>query len=146
MPVVFVAFGAEERRRQSTSRSQYALGSRAYIDAMSKARRHGLRGMINIDMVGARSNVQIIGPSGPMVGALYASARKMKIPAETHATISQGFSDHVTFQAAGYPVGWLWAGDNPTLHTPRDRMGVIQRAEIARIGRVAWATLQTLRI
>jgi hypothetical protein len=146
MPIVFVAFGAEERRRQSPTKSQYALGSRAYIAAMSTTRRKALKGMINIDMVGAGSRVQIIGPSGPMVGALYSSARKLSIPAETHATISQGFSDHIVFQSAGYPVGWLWAGDNPTLHTPRDTMAVIQAAEVLRIGRVAWATLRTLRI
>jgi len=146
MPIVFVAFGAEERRRQSPSRSEYALGSRAYIDKMSKARARALKGMINIDMVGAGSRVEIIGPSGPMVASLYSTARRLGIPAVTFATISQGFSDHITFQSAGYPVGWLWAGDNPTLHTPRDKLDIIQLPELDRIGDVAWATLQTLKI
>jgi Zn-dependent M28 family amino/carboxypeptidase len=146
MPVVFVAFGAEERRRQSPTKSEYALGSQHYIDVMSSARRRALKGMINIDMVGAGSRVQVIGSSGPVVGALYSTARRLRIPVVTAATISQGFSDHITFQAAGFPVGWLWAGDNPTLHTPQDRMDVIQVTELARIGRVAWATLRTLKI
>ena len=146
MPVVFVAFGAEERRRQSPTRSEYALGSKAYLDTLAPAERRSLKGMINIDMVGAGPDVQIIGTTGSIVATMFTIARRLHVPAETHATISQGFSDHITFQAAGIPAAWLWAGDNPTLHTPRDTMHVIQPAEIARIGAVAWETLQTLSL
>ena len=146
MPVVFVAFSAEERRRQSPTQSEYALGSKAYIAAMSKVRARALKGMINIDMVGAGPDVQIIGGSGAIVAGMYSVARRLRIPAETHASIAQGFSDHISFQAAGYTVGWLWAGDNPTLHTPQDTIRIIQPAELARIGAVAWETLRTLRL
>jgi len=146
MPVVFVAFSAEERRRQSPTQSEYALGSKAYIAAMSRARARALKGMINIDMVGAGSDVQVIGSTGSLVATMYSTARHLGIPVETHATIAQGFSDHISFQAAGYAAGWLWAGDNPTLHTPRDTMAVIQPAELGRIGRVAWETIRTLRL
>ena len=125
MPVVFVAFSAEERRRQSPTQSEYALGSKAYVAAMSRAQARALKGMINVDMVGAGPDVQIIGSTGSIVATMYSIARRMGIPAEAHATISQGFSDHITFQAAGYAAGWLWAGENPTLHTPRDTMAVI---------------------
>jgi len=146
MPVVFVAFGAEERRRQSPTRSEYALGSKAYLDSLAPAERRSLKGMINIDMVGAGPDVQIIGTTGSIVATMFTIARRLHIPAETHATISQGFSDHITFQAAGIPAAWLWAGDNPTLHTPQDRISVIQPAELARIGAVAWETLRTLSL
>src|SRR5947207_12598897 len=71
MPVVFVAFGAEERRRQSSTQSEYALGSKAYIAAMSRNRARALKGMINIDMVGAGSDVQIIGSTGSIVATTY---------------------------------------------------------------------------
>jgi len=146
MPVIFVAFGAEERRRQSTTQSEYALGSKAYLNSLAPAERRSLRGMINIDMVGAGPDVQVIGTTGSIVASMYTVARRLHIPAETHATISQGFSDHITFQAAGIPAAWLWAGDNPTLHTPRDTMRIIQLAELARIGAVAWETLRTLSL
>ena len=146
MPVVFVAFGAEERRRQSPSRSEYALGSKAYLASLGRTERRALKGMINIDMVGAGRDVQVIGTSGSIVASMYTIARRLRIPVETHATISQGFSDHITFQAAGIPAAWLWAGDNPTLHTPRDTMHIIQAAELARIGAVAWETLRTLSL
>ena len=102
--------------------------------------------MINIDMVGAGPDVQIIGTTGSIVATMFTIARRLHVPAETHATISQGFSDHITFQAAGIPAAWLWAGENPTLHTPRDTMRVIQEAELARIGAVAWETLRTLSL
>jgi len=146
MPVVFVAFGAEERRRQSPTRSEYALGSKAYLASLAPAERRSLKGMINIDMVGAGRDVQIIGTTGSIVAAMFTIARRLHIPVETHATISQGFSDHITFQAAGIPAAWLWAGDNPTLHTPRDTMRIIQPAEVARIGAVAWETLRALSL
>ena len=146
MPVVFVAFGAEERRRQSPTQSEYALGSKANLNSLAPAERRSLRGMINIDMVGAGPDVQIIGTTGSIVASMYTVARRLHILAETHATISQGFSDHITFQAAGIPAAWLWAGDNPTLHTPRDTMRIIQPAEVARIGAVAWETLRTLSL
>jgi len=146
MPVVFVAFGAEERRRQSPTKSEYALGSKAYLASLAPAERRSIKGMINIDMVGAGPDVQIIGATGTVVASMYTIARRLGIPAETHATISQGFSDHITFQAAGIAAAWLWAGDNPTLHTPRDTMRIIQPAELARIGLVAWETLRTLQL
>jgi hypothetical protein len=146
MPVVFVAFGAEERRRQSPTQSEYALGSKAYLASLTPAERRSLKGMINIDMVGAGPDVQIIGTTGSIVASMYAVARRSRIPVETHATITQGFSDHITFQAAGIPAAWLWAGDNPTLHTPRDTMRVIQSAELQRIGAVAWETLRSLSL
>ncbi len=146
MPVVFVAFGAEERRRQSPTQSEYALGSKAYLASLAPAERRALKGMINIDMVGAGNDVQIIGTTGSIVASMYTVARRLRIAAETHAAISAGFSDHITFQAVGIPAAWLWAGDNPTLHTPRDTMGVIQIAELARIGAVAWETLRTLSL
>jgi aminopeptidase S len=146
MPVVFVAFGAEERRRQSPTQSEYALGSKAYLAALAPAERRSLKGMINIDMVGAGPDVQIIGTTGSIVATMYTIGRRLNIPAETHATISQGFSDHITFQSAGIPAAWLWAGNNPTLHTPRDTMKIIRPAELARIGAVAWETLRTLSL
>lgn len=144
IPIVWVAFGAEERIR-GPGLNAYSLGSRAYLKAMTAAERRALKGMINIDMVGAGRNVQIIGSDGPMVASLLAAARKLKIAREVHASIPQGFSDHVQFQNAGYSVGWLWAGNNPTLHRPSDTLAVIQRAELRRIGRVAWQMLRTYR-
>jgi peptidase M28-like protein len=146
MPVVFVAFGAEERRRQSSTRSEYSLGARAYLAAMSADRRRALRGMINVDMVGAGSAVHVVGRRGAVAGALYSTARRLHIPVIAQGTISQGFSDHVVFQAAGYQVGWLWAGNHPTLHKATDTMRIIQRAELQRVGLVAWETLRTLKL
>ncbi|HEV2685391.1 MAG TPA: M28 family peptidase, partial [Actinomycetota bacterium] len=116
------------------------------LASLAPAERGSLKGMINIGMVGAGSDVQIIGTTGTIVASMFTIARRLHIPAETHATISQGFSDHITFQAAGIPAAWLWAGDNPTLHTPRDTMRIIQPVELARIGAVAWETLGALSL
>lgn len=145
MPVVFVAFGAEERRRQSPTRSEIFLGAQAYLDDQSASRASGLRGMINLDMVGNGDEVLVLGGEGPIVATLLAAARRLDVPARP-TSLGGSYSDHQAFADAGYPVGWLWAGDHPSLHTPRDTVAVIQGRQIARVGTVAWETLTRLRI
>lgn len=143
-PVVFVAFGAEERRRQSPSRSRIFLGARAYLDGLDAPARAGLRGMINLDMVGNGREVLVLGGQGPVQAALLAAARRLDVPARP-SSVDDRFSDHQAFREAGYPVGWLWAGDHSTLHTPRDTLEVVQRAMLRRVGRIAWEALRRLR-
>jgi len=146
LPVVFVAFAAEERRRQTRTRSDTFLGALTYLAEQDRARARALRGMLNLDMVGNGDEVLVLGErGGPITAALLASARRLTIPARP-TTISFGYSDHQAFVDAGIPVGWLWAGDHPSLHTPRDTIDVIQPVQLRRIGRVAWETLRTLRL
>lgn len=145
LPVVFVAFGAEERRRQSVSRSVYALGAQAYLREMNRTRRASLYGMINLDMVGNGDRVLLVADGGPVARAARAAARRLKIPFESRARVAHGYSDHIRFEQAGYPVAWLWAGDHPTLHTPSDTLRVVERAQLRRTGRLAWQTIRTLR-
>ncbi len=144
VPIVWVAFGAEERRR-GPGLNAYSLGARDYIRRMTTAQRRSLKGFVNIDMVGIGSSVKVVG-RGRITAELFAAARRISVPAVVHAAVRQGFSDHVRFQAAGYSTGWLWAGDSDTLHTPRDRPSVIDDAEVGRIGRTAWEMLRRFRL
>jgi Zn-dependent M28 family amino/carboxypeptidase len=50
LPVVLVAFGAEEPRGDGDARHHY--GSRAYVASLPAAHRAALRGMVSIDRVG----------------------------------------------------------------------------------------------
>ena len=50
LPVVFVAFGAEEPRGGTDADHHY--GSRAYVDRLGPARREAVRGMVSLDRVG----------------------------------------------------------------------------------------------
>ena len=52
LPVVFVAFGAEEPRGPTDADHHY--GSRAYVAALGPAERRAVRGMVSLDRVGRR--------------------------------------------------------------------------------------------
>jgi hypothetical protein len=80
-----------------------------------------------------------------MVRSVLAEAERLRIPASLmHVDVY--FSDDTPFRDAGVPVAWLWAGNNPTLHTMRDTIAVIQPSELARVGRLAWETLRRARL
>lgn len=146
MPVVWIAFGGEERRRKGMSGATY--GSRYYLAHLSAAERKGIHGMIALDMVGNGPRALICHEritGDEIIDALLASARKLKLPAAERIVLGV-FSDHAPFEHAGYTVGWLWSGEHATLHTPRDTFAIVQRSSLDRIGRIAWDTLTTLRL
>ncbi|MHB8511255.1 MAG: M28 family metallopeptidase [Actinomycetota bacterium] len=145
MPIEWVAFGGEERRLKGSSGALF--GSRALYASMPLRERDALRGMIAIDVIG-KGPIQISsGGVTPhwILKSLSESARKLGIPAE-QTIMTRLFSDHKVFEDNGYPVGWLWTGPFPQLHTPRDTVDLIDRSSLANVGRIIWETLQTLRL
>jgi Zn-dependent M28 family amino/carboxypeptidase len=146
MPVVWVAFGGEERRAPGPAGATF--GSRALRDRLSPGESLALRGMLSIDMVG-NGRLVLVCHGGitrrGLVDALLAAARRLGVPA-SERVVGGLFSDHGPFEAAGYTVAWLWTGDHPTLHTPRDTLDVVQPAALEAVGRVAWEALRGLRL
>jgi hypothetical protein len=140
LPIVFVAFGAEERRRQSSSQSQFAAGSFAYVDALPRGAR--VRAMLNVDMVGAGDRVELLGTDDLITRAL-TLARDERVPARRRSSFF--YSDHLPFTTAGIPALWLWTGDHPSFHSPADDGDVLERLAFARVGRLATAFLRALR-
>lgn len=140
LPVVFVAFGAEERRRQSPRASQYASGSRAYLDALPASERRAIKEALVLDMVAVGSRVHVLGQGGRLRSLTLSRARALGIDAFFDS--SRYFSDNVSFEAAGIPAVWFYSGDDPALHTPRDTPSRLQRAEVDRVGRLAWDVIQ----
>lgn len=143
-PLVFVAFGGEERR--GPGRNERLYGSRAYVRSLDSARRDAVRGMVSIDMVGAGREVLVGRTSGApddLVRRFLDRAAALGITALPHVT-RRPLSDHASFEEAGILAAWLWAGDHPTLHKPSDVAGVVQEAELARVGTLAWETLRIL--
>jgi Zn-dependent M28 family amino/carboxypeptidase len=140
LPVVFVAFGAEESRVQRRGVLPPKYGSRAYIALLSRAERAAIKGVLNLDMVGAGPIVHI-GNSGALWLATYREARKLKMKVALEVS---KLSDHSSFEDAHLPVVWFWSGMHPSFHLPSDRVSVIQRAEIERVGALAWATMRAV--
>jgi hypothetical protein len=146
LPVVWALWGGEERRLKGPSGASF--GSRAYLDGLPAAERAALRGVLAIDMVGNGPSVLVCHGGRtprPFVRALLDTASRLSIPAEERV-VRKFFSDHTPFENAGFTVAWLWAGDHPTVHTPADRIDVVQLAELSRVGVVAWETLRSLRL
>lgn len=141
LPVVFVAFGAEESIVQHKGVLPPKYGSRAYIASLSRAERKAILGVFNLDMIGAGPLVHL-GNSGMLWSLAFEQARPLGIKVAVEVS---ALSDHTSFEDARIPVVWFWSGPHPTFHTPRDRVEVIQRAEIARAGALAWATMRAVR-
>lgn len=146
MPIVWIAFGAEERRRKGQSGATY--GSRYYLAHLSAAEKKAIHGMLALDMVGNGPRAYICHESitgDEFVDALVASGRRLKLPSAKRIVLGL-FSDHGPFERAGYTVAWIWSGEHATLHTPRDTFAIVQKSSIDRVGRIAWDTLKSLRL
>ena len=146
MPIVWIEFGAEERRQPGNNGATF--GSRYYVAHMPPAEARSLRGMLAIDMVGHGPQAFICHESltgDGFVDALLATANRLRLRAQQRVVVGL-FSDHYAFEHAGYVVGWLWSGEDPTFHTPRDTIAEAQLVSIDRIGRIAWETLRMLRL
>jgi Zn-dependent M28 family amino/carboxypeptidase len=144
LPVVFVAFAAEEPRGSGDNRHHY--GSRAYVRAMSATAKKSLVGMLNPDRVGVGKRVPICtGGAGTdtVADAVAAAARRIDIPIRRCS--DNRSSDHWSFEKAGLPAVRLGSTPYAQYHSSRDRIGVIDRAQLARTGRLAWEWLDHLR-
>jgi hypothetical protein len=139
VPVVFVAFAAEEPRGPGDARHHY--GSRSYVAGLDPAARQAIRGMVSLDRVGIGEVVPVCtGGRAPRTvqRALLEVARRTGIPARACANRS---SDHWSFEKAGIPAARLGGEPYPQYHSPRDRAGIVSADQLDRVGRLAWAWL-----
>lgn len=150
LPVVLVAFGAEEPRGDGDDRHHY--GSKAYLRALRTDERRGIRQMVSLDRVGLGPAVRIrtagvsarqAGPPDPIgrrvERRLAAAARRIGVPVET-GDINRA-SDHWPFHLAGVPAARIGGNPYPAYHSERDRPGVVDREQLGRTGRLVWAWL-----
>jgi aminopeptidase YwaD len=129
----FVLFSAEE----------FGLfGSKAYVDKLSPAEIQGLRGMVNLDVVGNSNALELIGDDD-LVDVARLQAQKLGVDATPASLPPNTGSDHLSFQRAGGHTVMLYREDN-LIHTPQDSIERIQQASLAETVTVALATLQAL--
>jgi hypothetical protein len=146
MPIVWIAFGGEERRRPGVPGATF--GSRYYLAHLSTAERRSIRGMLSIDMVGNGPVVYVCHESltgDGFVDALVASGKRLHLKSQKRVVVGF-FSDHSPFEHAGVVVAWLWSGTDPRFHTSRDTFSNVQAATVDHTGRIAWDTLRSLRL
>jgi Peptidase family M28 len=140
LPVMFVAFAAEEPR--GDGEAWHHFGSRAYVQRMPPAERSALRGLANPDRVGVGRSVPICtGGLGTdrVKRSLLTHARRAGVPA--HGCVNTT-SDHWSFEQADMPAARLGGTDYPEYHSPADRPRVVRPIQLERTGRLIWAWLR----
>ncbi len=134
LPVVFVAFGAEEPRGPTDADHHY--GSRTYVEELSDRQRRAVRGMVSLDRVGVGDVVPVGSAAGtdPVQRSLLSAARSLGVPAV--ADPDQRSSDHWSFVRAGLPAARLGSTPYAGYHSPADVPAVVQPAQLERVGRI----------
>jgi aminopeptidase YwaD len=139
LPVVFVAFGAEEPRSE-TDPEQHHFGSRTYVRSLSRGERDAVRGMISLDRVGVGARVPVGSAydTDPVQRQLLAAARRAGVP--TMSDPGQRSSDHWSFVRAGLPGARLGSTPYAGYHSAGDVVSVVESDQLERVGRlvVAW--------
>jgi aminopeptidase YwaD len=139
LPVVLVAFGAEEPRGPSDDDHHY--GSRHYAAEMGRRERTAMRAMVSLDRVGVGATVPVgsATSSDPVQRSLLAAARSAGV--RTLAVAEQRSSDHWSFVRAGLPAARLGSTSYAAYHSAADVPAVVQPDQLARVGRVVLAWL-----
>jgi hypothetical protein len=140
VPIVFVAFGAEEARVPYGG----LHGSKAYVTALSEEQRSAIVGMVAIDRLGTGVRVPVCTASArgkALAGTILDAARRADVPT---VSCTNGSSDHVPFDGAGIAALRLGPDDYPEYHTARDLPAVFVPAQAERAGRLLERSLVTL--
>lgn len=143
LPVVLIAFGAEER--QPANGSPHHIGSRYFVSLMSETAKRNLVAQVNIDMVGRGEVIFCSHMSvGPTEGTERCArlAKELGIPAQERVT--PDWSDNGSFLTNGMNAAWLWTGDDRCcIHSPRDTVDRVRPADVERSGRLALAIVRS---
>ena len=140
LPVVLIAFGAEEPRGPGDDLHHF--GSRHHVASMSRAQRDALTAMVSLDRVGVGSVVPVCtGPLSPprVQRALLKTAARIDVPAEACENTA---SDHWSFEKAGFAVARLGSTSYAAYHSPGDVPSVVDQRQLGRTGRLVWAWLR----
>ncbi|HSV40300.1 MAG TPA: M28 family peptidase, partial [Nocardioidaceae bacterium] len=138
LPVVFVAFGAEEPRGETDLDHHY--GSRHYVATLSDVQRRNLRGMVSLDRVGVGAVLPICSAASEedaLQNALLRAAARAHVDATRCENRS---SDHWSFVRDGLTGVRIGSTPYAEYHSAADVPAVVNRAQLARAGRtvLAW--------
>ncbi len=139
LPVVLVAFGAEEPRGPGDELHHF--GSRHYVDQMRARQRAALRAMVSLDRVGVGDVVPVCtGPLSPsrVQQQLLDAGRRIDVPTTVCENTA---SDHWSFEKAGYAVARLGSTSYAEYHSAADLPRVVDQRQLSRTGRLVWAWL-----
>ncbi|MGH3367213.1 MAG: M28 family peptidase, partial [Nocardioidaceae bacterium] len=139
LPVVFVAFGAEEPRGEGDA--QHHFGSRAFVARMADRQGSALRAMISLDRVGVGAGRAVplcTGGLSPLRvrAALAGAAARLDVP--VRLCTDNAASDHWSFEKAGEAAARVGSTPYAGYHSAQDVPAVVNPAQLGRVGRVVW--------
>jgi Zn-dependent M28 family amino/carboxypeptidase len=140
LPVVFVAFAAEEPRGPTDD--EHHFGSQEYVRRSAGAEADARRGMVSLDRVGAPGRVPVCtGGLSPrrVQRELLAAAARVDVPARL---CENRTSDHWPFEKAGGTVARIGGNPSPGYHSVRDRPPLVSRRQLERTAGVVWEWLR----
>lgn len=142
VPVMFVAFGAEEPRGPGDD--WHHFGSRTMVERLDREQRRALVGMVSLDRVGVGREVPVStgGLEPPVVRSqLMRAAKRVDVPAFVDEANQS--SDHWSFDKAGLPSARLGSTPYAGYHSAGDVPAVVSQAQLDRVGQLIWAWLGT---
>ncbi len=139
LPVMFVAFGAEEPRGDGDALHHF--GSRAMVARMPAAERRAITGMVSMDRVGVGTVVPVCtgGVEPPVLRrALLRTAERVDVAAVPCTNTS---SDHWSFELAGVPAARVGGTSYAAYHSAADVPSVVDPRQLNRTGSLVWGWL-----
>ena len=112
----FVAFGSEEVG---------LFGSRHYVGSLSQEERTAIVAMLNFDVPGSGSAVEVLGQFD-LVKQVLELGKASGIEVNLGVPLEGSSSDHASFLDAGVPAIFFLADDLSRIHTPDDHLGFIR--------------------
>ena len=131
MALRFAFWGAEEVG---------LVGSRRYVDGLSRSERRRIAAYINLDMVGSPDGEPAVYDGNAAIEA----ALRRHVGRDVPQRDLGGASDHAPFAAAGIPVGGIFTGVDDCYHERCDTLDNVDRAVLTRSARAAGAALVDL--
>jgi len=143
LPVMVIAFGAEER--QPAGGRPHHIGSTHFVSQMSEQARRNLVALVNIDMVGRGDTIFCSRMSvGPTEGTERCVRLAKELDIAARERVTPDWSDNGSFLKEGMNAAWLWTGDDDCcIHSPRDTIDRVRPADVERSGRLALAIVRS---
>ena len=116
------------------------VGSRRYVDGLSRSERRRIAAYINLDMVGSPDGEPAVYDGNAAIEA----ALRRHVGRDVPQRDLGGASDHAPFAAAGIPVGGIFTGVDDCYHERCDTLDNVDRAVLTRSARAAGAALVDL--
>jgi hypothetical protein len=139
LPVVFVAFSAEEPRGPTDD--EHHFGSQEYVRRSAGAEGDARRGMVSLGRVGAPGSVPVCTGLSPqrLQRELLAAAARVGVWARA---CENRTSDHWPFEKAGETVARIGGNPSPGYRSARDLPRQVTQRQLARTGAVVWEWLR----